>query len=360
LTAKEPEENSAESAAVFRLTPAALLPAVCPACGAPGTRPHTLKVSEHGSPEAELDAYYCDLCADEQNARTTRSLAWVGALCLLVLGGTTAAALALGTRALALQLSVPLVLGGLLPALVLRSAPIFRFKEPIELSSDKEGLLLSVRSKTYRRVLLEHGLHEANLREENLNEAGRAAGRHTPLLHRPPFFIGLIGLVWLVVLHSLGGAEVRVFVSGREKAVLLVDTRHFGKVAPTNAEDPRAGESVRVLGGRRHLELISESGALLGGSTITLWPGRTYIVGQVPPGKCFFWERREYGNGSGQSLLYPVSGDGPIWELREQVDSWFIPLDSSASDAEAETVQWETRGGIRRAIRLLPCRAHPR
>lgn len=346
MTAQEPEENAAEPRAVFRLAPSQLLPAICPACGAPGTRPHTLKVSGGDSPQVELDAYYCDLCADERDTRTTRHVAWLGAFSLLVLGATTAAALALGTRSLALQVAVPLVLGGLVPALLLRSGLVPRVIESVELGTDAGGLLLHVSSKNFRRALSEHGLPYA---------PGVFEPR-VPLRRRPPVVLALVGCAWLATLHSLGGAEVRVFVSGREKAVLLVDTRHFGQVAPTNAEDPRAGESVRVLGGRRHLELISESGVPLGGATITLWPGRTYIVGQIPPDQCLFWERREYGSASDKSLLYPLAGDGPVWELREQVDSWFIPLESTGTDQEDEAAKWETRGGIRRAVRLLPCR----
>lgn len=346
------ENTAAPRGAVFRLAPSELLPAVCPACGAQGTRPHTLKVSDNGSPRAELDAYFCDICADEQNARTTRHLAWFGAMTLLVLGATTAAALALGTRQFALQLALPLLVGGLAPAALLRTAIWPSSRDPVTLSADGEGLLLSTTSRKFRRTLLEHGLVETR----------GAAPRRASIFHRPqpPVVLIVVGWVWLAVLHSLGGAHVRVLTSGREKAVLLVDTRHFGQIAPTNAEDPRAGGSVRVLGGRRHLALVSETGVPLGGATKTIWPGRTYIVGQLPPGKCLFWERREYGSGAHRSILYPLGGNGPVWELRDQVDSWFVPLESPDAEQEAETEQWETRGGTRRAIRLLPCRAFTR
>jgi hypothetical protein len=113
---------------------------------------------------------------------------------------------------------------------------------------------------------------------------------------------------------------------------------------------------VRVLGGRRRLEIISESGALLGGATMTIWPGRTYIVGQLPEDQCLFWEQRTYGTGAERSLVFPLGGDGPVWELKDQVDSWFVPLESPGTKPDVESDPWETRGGIRRAVRLLPCR----
>ena len=93
----------------------------------------------------------------------------------------------------------------------------------------------------------------------------------------------------------------------------------------------------------------------MGEATRTLWPGRTYIVGQIPPGQCLFWERREYGKEARASILFPIGGQGPVWELREQVDSWFVPLGGSTTEQLAEIEDWQTRGGLRRAIRLLPC-----
>lgn len=345
----QPEENHGSAAvSVFRLAPGKLLPAICPACGALGTRPQSLKVSGAPFTSAELDAHYCDICADDRNAKTTRHLAWLGACTLLVLAGTTAAALALGTRELVFQVAVPLALGGLTPAALRRAKLWNEPKDPLELQTDPSGVILLTRSRQFRRSLREHGFQELEGRDPVL----------VPFLtkHQTPLALAVIGLCWLSLLHSLGGAEVRVFVSGRENAVLLVDTRHFGKISPTNAEDPRAGGSVRVLGGRRHLELISESGVLLGGATKTIWPGRTYIVGQLPPSECLFWEWREYGEGAQPSILFPVGGEGPVWELREQVDSWFVPLESPFTEQESETVDWQTRGGVRRAIRLLPCR----
>jgi hypothetical protein len=81
-------------------------------------------VSDSRLTHADLDAHYCDLCADERNTHTTRHLAWLGAATLLVLASTTAAALALGSREWALQLAICFLVGGVAP-LALRRAGVW-------------------------------------------------------------------------------------------------------------------------------------------------------------------------------------------------------------------------------------------
>ncbi len=301
-------------------------------------------------PDPGLDAHYCDICADDQSATQTKYLAWFAATGLVVLGVTTAMALSLGKRDLPFQIAVVVVTGAVLP-LALKIARLWRPIAPPILVESRDGAgTLVAKTEVFAKALRAHGFEE-------LPEASPQASPF-PRRHKTTLSLIGIGLLWLFLIQSLGGANVRVFVSGKEKAFLLVDTRHTGKVAPTNAEDPRAGQALRILGGRRSLRLISESGEELAQATRTIWPGRTYIVGQLPQGECLFWERRKYGKEGSRSLLFPLPGEGPVWELRDSVDSWFIPLDEGRAQSNpSDTDDWETSGGVRRAIRLLPCRA---
>lgn len=333
--------------AVFTLAQNEMLPAVCPACGAPGTRAETLRTTARGESSTQLgdlDAHYCDICADARAAERTRHVGFVAASAILVVAVATTCALLLGTRDLLFQAMATAVAGGLLPEVLHRTGLWPSSLPPLELWNTRGESILRCRSTRFARTLREHGFSERTPEKEL----------------RPVFWSGRLapalaggGLAWLALVHSLGGAHVRVIVSGTNKAVLLVDARHSGTITPTNAEDPRAGQSLRILGGRRQLELVSHTGTRLGGDTRTIWPGRTYIVGQLPPGRCLFWERRRYGQDGSGSIVFPVAGEGPVWELRDPVDSWFIPLESPQGQEDAD---WETSGGIRRAIRLLPCR----
>lgn len=333
---------------VFRLGPNQMLPAVCPACGALGTQPETLPLAATHGPSPEVDAHFCDICASDRGANRTRHLGFLAACAILVVAVATAVALSLGTRDLVFQIVATAGAGVLLPEILMRTGFWRTESDVVELKRKGGQLLLFCRSRLFSRSLREHGLSEVQ----------QPAEAHASGFRSRKIALGLVGggLAWLGLVHSLGGAQVRVIVSGKEKAVLLVDARHSGTIAPTNAEDPRAGQSLRVLGGRRQLELISHSGARLGRATRTIWPGLTYIVGQLPPGKCLFWESRKYGRDASRSIIFPVGGEGPIWELDEAVDSWFIPLEEEESQTEAGEADWETSGGIRRAIRLLPCR----
>lgn len=338
----------------FELPPEKLLPAVCPDCGAPGTRPHRVQnlsaVSAPGDETpASRDAFYCDLCADEKNSAKTRSIALFAACGLITLSVGTATALAWGSRALALQVALT---GGAaaLPALGLTWRGFWPIRnENVWMEETAESTSLVCRTRAFRRALIEHGFVEHSTAPGSRNFS---VGQ----LPRRALALCLLGFMWLGLLHSLGATTVRVLVSGNERAVLLVDGRHTGLIEPTNDEDPQGGILARVLGGRRTLALYSSAGEMLGQQTATLWPGRTYIIAHLAPGDCLFWEKRAYGERSRPSNFSPLGGVGPVWELEEHVDSWFIPLQTPGQATPESEDDWRSSGGIRRAIRLLPCR----
>lgn len=332
----------------YELPRKALLPAICPVCAAPGTRVSKVpRIGQITAEESELEAYYCDLCADERGKKTTERLALFSALALLTISVATASALFFGTRAIALQATLTLTIAALLKGALIKLQIWPRSERDLFWEESETGAVLWCKNKKYQRILEEHDFLEVDKEQprpsnENLRQSARLL---------------ILGAAWLLLIHSLGGADVRVLVVGNEGAFLLVDNRHFGAVHPSNQEDPRAGTTVRVLGGRRHLELVSASGATLGGATQTIWPGRTYIVAHLKPGVCLYFERRTYGY-EGRSRLVPLGGGGPVWELREPVDSWLIPLENPGAE-DHDDEDWGSSGGERRAVRLLPCRRVP-
>jgi len=117
---------------------------------------------------------------------------------------------------------------------------------------------------------------------------------------------------------------------------------------PTDLEHPHAARAITTLAGRRTLTLVSDAGEPMVEVVETLWPGRDYLFGTLPEGKCLFLERQEYGDAGAEHSLIPVAGSGPLWELPAAVDVWFVEL--------RERPSLPTSGGVRTAVRLLPCR----
>jgi hypothetical protein len=326
-----------------------MLPAICPRCQAPGTHPIRIAARAPLESSDAPDAYYCDICAQAHNDEATRRVAWIAAGSLLLVALITTLALAWGTRNIEAQLLVPLVFSLALPWTLL--------KVGVWPAPDRSISLGEANDKT-PVVICEDQKLSAILVEQGLPLSSQAApGESFLRKHQASLLLTLVCITWFALIHSLGGVSVRVLVSGSDDAVLLVDSRVHQEISPGNSEDPRAGIFTRVLGGRRKFELLTKSGKPLGSRTVTIWPGRTYIVGHLPPGLCLFWERRDYGTGQQKSLLMPLGGDGPIWELRHSVDSWFVPLQADKTQATDAISEWESSGGVRRAIRLLPCRA---
>lgn len=334
-----------------------LLPTACPLCAAPGSQPRPVPFLDRKG-DSDLDAMLCELCAEDIQSRATRRIGSIAAAGIFIFTAATALTLFLGNRWEGLQIVVILAFS-LLSSETLGRTGLGR-KSPSALSllegSEGDRSILICSRRRYRRVLDEEGFERAPLPERTPVERDSIGTLRASLLS--------LGLVVLGLIHALGGATLRVIQSGDEDAFLLVDARQSGRVAPTNSEDPTAGKFVRILGGRRHLQFVSAEGSILANETLTIWPGRTYIVGHLPPGRCLFWEKRSYGNAE-RSVVFPLPGSGPIWELTDRVDSWFLPLgDEEASPAdEGGSVGplglglLGTSGGTRRAVRLLPCRA---
>lgn len=356
-----PPEPGGPELSVHALGEARLLPAVCPVCGAPGSRAQRVPLIGRQSAE-ELDAMYCDLCADHEQSKTTRRVALLSAMGLLLLSFVVAITLGFGSRAVAVQ-GLSTVLAAFVMTELLFRTPLWpRTATPLGLileegaENDGRLRLLVCRSRRFRRVLLDSGYPIV----EGRGISGGAISSAHEVQNRVRLSVAGLGLGALFLIHSLGGATVRVVQSGQESAVLLVDSRHTGAVQPTNAEDPRAGRFVHVLGGRRTLQLVSATGKVLVDQTVTVWPGRTYIVGHLPPDLCLHWEKRTYRAETEDSIVLPVRGEGPVWELTDRVDSWFVPLGPRQAGSEPDAPPLEISGGTRRAVRLLPCRAPKR
>ncbi len=320
-----------------------LLPAVCPLCSALGVKPRSLRKAN--AKTSSLVAHYCEVCNEHIDRETTRFIALVSGLLLGCLSLATASALYFGARQVGLQF---LVVAGFALVLTQGSGKLFRdllspgSTHGVWETDDEQGRAVVCLASQYSEVLTEHGIPFLKFTSE----------KPPSLISRISLALILVGTLWLGALQAFSAARVRVLMSGSEPAYLLVDDRKADRILPKNSEGPGLGKSIRVLGGRRSLGLVTESGAVLASETLTLWPGSTYIVGYLPAGRCLFWEVRQYGENPGRFLM-PIAGNGPVWRLDDQVDSWFVPLAETGPEDQAPDFQGS--GGVRRALRLLGC-----
>jgi len=312
-----------------------LLPAVCPACLAPGVR--ALEVPSSGPTESVRTAYYCERCAELLDRRATFIVARLGAAALLGIGTATSLALVLGGVRLGLQIVLTL-LASLLP-LAARALTSRGSVGPALFHAD---------GPASQSVWIAERQDFLGLLETKATRVPRPLARPGGAWELAP---ALLALVWLSALHGLGRADLRVIQSGDAEAVVLIDERRRSTIAPVRSEHPHAARAVSTLAGRRRLGIVSERGESLVDVVATLWPGRDYVLGNLPPGQCLFLERQEYGKTGAAHELAQLPGQGPIWELPVTVDLWFSPLSTRPSSRPS----LDTSGGVRTAVRLLPC-----
>lgn len=331
---------------VIEIRASSLLPAICPSCLAPGSRPLSVLDLAGGRPTSE-EALYCDLCADAIESTRTRALALTAACSLLSASVMVALALYWGNFRLGDQLLVG-ALVSVLPAFVLHLLGAWP-REPHALYRLSSSPARPNDPPVWRRYWARQRAYaqcvdHARVLEDEPPKT-RAPGRKTlPAGLALPL---VIALCTFIVVQYFGRSTVRVMVPGPEDATFTVDARRGVDIVGTPDENPRGGSLARVLGGVRTLGLIGEGGEPLAFSKVTLWPGRDYVFGRLPEGHCLYVEERAYGEAGDRHLLIPIPGHEPIWELEEEIDQWFVPL--------PERHELPTTGGLRRALRLLPC-----
>ncbi len=338
-----------------RSPPQVVLPAICPGCLSPASRPIDVPVRDidgwTGTPPhtpsdtgpSALTAYYCDLCADRLEATRTRIWGERIAAGLFGVAAATTLALALGSVDRLWQAVLTCAAAGVPAGFTWLNN---RTRGDLALWADRRGSSVELL-----------GLQKEYLQQLGPVEPVGPQRKPPPRpwrRTRPTTHIGgpvLLALGWLALLHATSTVPLVVLLGGHEPAVVTIDHRKRARVHPVPEERPGGGLRVDTLAGRRHLSLVSEQGHVLASKTATLWPGRTYLLAQPPKGTCFYLETQEYGQQGSAHFMQPLYGSGPLWELKRPIDRWFAP--------PKERADLPTTGGTRRALRLLPCQSGP-
>jgi hypothetical protein len=313
-----------------------ILPVRCPVCLSPGTRPTEVpQLSQRTESSLPLTAHYCDLCADAQASAETRRLAWQLSTSLLCVALSTSLALRLGSLAVLLQVAGTLGCGLLSFGLLLSLDR--RLCSPLLVAQGAPRVRLLARRRRYLDQLAE--------------EPPAKVSAPTPPGSLRRLFPLVAGLLWLAALHLFGTAKIIVVAEGIEPAIVTIDHRKRAVVAGMVEERPGRVRAVSTLGGRRHIAVFRDDGDALLEQDVTIWPTNTYIAAKLPSDWCFFIETQEYGSAGEAHTLQKLHPPGPVWELPISVDRWFAPTDPRPDLA--------TSGGVRRALRLLPCSRSP-
>lgn len=328
-----------------------LLPPACPACGAPGMHPRPVVRPLSLPRRAPLTAHYCDLCAERLARRTTLAHGLLAAGLLFELSCVTALTLHWGTHRVFSQALIAVACGAALAALwIFFGPPPVDHFGLVEDGETREGRRFVATSPRFASELVAVVPGGRRLNESNSGPRRRWGIWSTMQL------LGLLpllgGLLWLSSLQFFGGVRLRVLSADPSRLVLLVDGRQVASVLGTRYEDPEAGQFVRVLGGRRELRLLKSDGTEVTRQVATLWPGRSYVVGQLPAGRCLFVETRSYGAMGSDHTLAASTDSAPLWEFDAPIDSWFQPL---PPEGRQEISGLRGSGGKRTALRLLSC-----
>lgn len=318
-----------------------LLPAVCPACLAPGVRgvrvPWLDGALERSAPR-KLEGLYCEICASAIERRRTEALGALLSGVVFTATLTLASVLAFG----ALGTPLTLLLGALLGA------------TPLLLVRAHHALLGPAHALYVARVGEADAL-ELVLRERRYaGSIGERRSYEGPAPRQPayvPLVPGIVGAALLGLAELSLGATVRVIAPGTGRHTLLVDGRKLREVEAVRREFAGAGDPTRIMAGRRRFTVITARGEVLLDETRPVWPKDTFVLGQPTAGLCLFVETRLYGEAGPGHTLVPWSRASSAEPTPTPIDQWFSPL--------PEEPALETTGGKRSALRLLSCDAVP-
>jgi hypothetical protein len=158
--------------------------------------------------------------------------------------------------------------------------------------------------------------------------------------------LGMIAAGWVrfhppVRLLNHSGQALRIYVDGKLAA----------SVAPTSAEAPNAGLSVRVSSGTHVFSARGADGMTLDETTATVASGSSHLYAPAHGRFCFFVETDAYGSARPDGpRVEPLDPDASFYVLPDDLDAWFEPNPGPAEHDPSAT------GGVRRALRERPCR----
>ncbi len=330
-----------------------LTPSRCACCMAPAGRSEPVqglvRLGEGNENRPNFLVPYCDVCYAHLSAARTRWLACLLASLLLGLTAAVALPLAWGTRLLALQIGGA-GLAAAVPWLALTT--IRRRPSPGHTAHDA-----AVWGRPRRRgpptLVCQNPRWAAEVARMNevAWESIAPGVRSRPIA--PWVAVGACVLA-VPLAHAGLSTRVRVLNLSSEPAILIVDDRKVATVPPSSVESPEAGREVRLVAGRRSVQLVSESGAALASSQGALHPASDHLFVAAPAGEaervCFWLERAAYGRAKlTVPAREPLRGEGPLFRFPDPVDVWFAPLPSSEADDERSS------GGTLTAVRQDRC-----
>lgn len=316
-----------------------LAPSLCACCLAPGGEAHRVEAS--GGPAIVVQ--YCPECHGHASAARTRWLAVSLASALVGLAASASLVLAFGALDAVVQ---SLVAGAiaLLPALALlrrgpREKHTARGPAAWWRPHGSHGWSLVCTHAGWAKLVADASGAPWELRG--------ARARRWPW---PVMVSAALVALSVPAAKSLLGVEVRVLNRHAVSAVLIVDGRHSGEVPPSSAESPAAGLPLRLVAGRRHIQLLGKDGRVFADTIASLQPGSDHLLAVSPDPVCFWVERNAYGRAStSRPTREPLRGPGPLWRLPGLVDTWFAPNPPS-DDADARS-----SGGLLLALRQGRC-----
>lgn len=165
--------------------------------------------------------------------------------------------------------------------------------------SARKGLLLC------RNPRFASALSEANPGCLRLAQDALALGRGPVVgsggLPRPELR-WLLAVLCLLGLISVGSfwihrPQVQVLNLTGAPLVLEVDGERLATISPTSQESSRAGLTLRLPAGRRHLRALHAE-ALVAEADVTLLAGAKHLYAPASDGQCFWLERLGYGRGN--------------------------------------------------------------
>lgn len=320
-----------------------LAPSRCACCMEPAGIPQRLETN--GGPVVVV--HYCGAC--HAHAAAARTNAWAIGVASALLGLGAAAALVLTFGSLRPTLQCLLAgAAALVPALaLLRHRPI-----PPHTARGPAAWWRRDGEASWTLVCT-HSIWAARLAQANGARCDLIARRPVRF---PVFLLASTTLAALAVpaAHALLGVEVRVLNLYADPAILVVDGWHRGTVPPSSAESPAAGLRLHLLGGERHVQLISRNGQVLADGTHRFRPGTEHLIAVSEEPVCFWVERNVYGRASApQVAREALSGEGPVWELPGTIHSWFAP-NPPPSDSDGVST-----GGALVALRQGRCETAP-
>jgi hypothetical protein len=146
--------------------------------------------------------------------------------------------------------------------------------------------------------------------------------------------------------------QLRVLNLSGQPLWLVIDDARRVALAPSSAESPVSGLTLRLPRGSRRLAALDLEGGVVATAQVELTSRHDHLYAPGSEGHCFWLELTGYGRERSRRVV-SLSSPSRFWTLDTAVDTWFVPSPDPPGGDERSS------GGTLTSLRHARCDEAP-